>query len=176
MNASRMIERQSRRRRRGKVNPPCVDTSLLWRTLPVTTPYRATGNPAWSLGHHTGEDHAAPIGSRALSVAWGTVVCVAKWTRPGVIGGLGPVRQWGDAYGTHVVIRTLAGLDVGYCHLSQTFVVPGQRVRPGQVLGLTGNTGGSGTFGPHLHLEVRPAGGRFGSDVPPIRAKRMGRG
>lgn len=167
------IARQIRRRKRGKVIPPVVSRS--WRPFPITTPYGATGNPAWSLGRHTGEDHACPVGAQATAVSWGRVVCVAIWTRPGVIAGRGPVTQWGDAYGTHVVIRTASGrYDYAYCHLSVTFVAPGDRVRPGMVLGLTGHTGGSGDFGPHLHLEARPAGGRFGSDVNPLRVKRAG--
>lgn len=171
MTPGEFIRRQCRRRLRGKVIPPCVTPR--WRTIPTTTPYGATGNPAWSLGRHTGEDHAAPAGSLATACTWGRVVCVALWTRPGVIGGRGPVEHWGDAYGTHVIIRTGDGrFDYAYCHLSVTLVRPGDRVKPGQVVGLTGNTGGSGTFGPHLHLEARTAGGRFGSDVHPLNVKR----
>jgi murein DD-endopeptidase MepM/ murein hydrolase activator NlpD len=105
------------------------------------------------------------------------VVCIALWVRPGQIAGAGPVTQWGDSYGNHVVIRTASGLyDVGYCHLSDVLVAPGDKVRPGQTIGYIGHTGGTGNFGPHLHLEARPAGGRFGSDVPPILAKRMTEG
>lgn len=178
MTPAEFMDRQRRRRLRGKVVPPCVDATPRWRTLPVTTPYNATSPPGkpWSLGRHTGEDHAAPIGSRAVSVSWGQVVCVATWTGPGNITSSGPVVQWGDSYGTHVIVRTGQGFDLAYCHLSRTSVKPGQRVQPGQVLGFTGNTGGSGSFGAHLHLEARPAGGRFGSDVNPLRVKRMERG
>lgn len=165
------IRRQIRRRLDGKVVPPVV--SKAWRPFPVTTPYGATGNPAWSLGRHTGEDHACPVGAQATAVSWGRVVCVAKWLRPGLIHGVGPVTHWGDAYGTHVVIRTGDGRhDYAYCHLSVAMVAPGDRVVPGQVIGLTGHTGGDGDFGPHLHLEARPAGGRFGSDINPINVKR----
>lgn len=171
MTPAEFIDKQIRRRRRGKTVPPAV--SRIWKPYPVTTPYAATGNPAWSLGRHTGEDHACPDGSRAIAVSWGTVVCVATWSAPGKIAGEGPVTQWGDAYGTHVVIRTGSRrYDYAYCHLSRVVVDVGDQVRPGQVIGLTGHTGGSGNFGPHLHLEARPAGGRFGSDVDPIRVKR----
>lgn len=168
--------RQARRRRLGKVIP-CV-VNARWVPFPVTTEYGRTspiGKP-WSLGRHTGEDHAAPVGSRVVSVSWGRVVCVANWTRPNVIGSRGLIEHWGDSYGTHIVIRLGTGrYDVGYCHLSETRVRPGQWVRPGQVIGLSGQTGGSGTFGPHLHLEARPAGGRFGTDVNPINVKRIRR-
>ena len=176
MTPREFIALQCRRRLRGKVIPSAVSRS--WRHFPVTTEYGRTSPPGkpWALGRHTGEDHACPDGSKAVSVSWGRVVCVAIWTRPGVIGSRGDIAHWGDSYGTHVVIRTRSGLyDVGYCHLSVTHVAPGDRVRPGQVIGLTGHTGGSGTFGPHLHLEARPAGGRFGSDVDPIRVKRLRR-
>lgn len=167
------IRKQIDRRRAGKVVPPCVTPRFA--TLGVTTPYRATGNPAWSLGYHTGEDHAAAVGSLATAVTWGEVVCVANWTRPGVIGSLGPVRQWGDAYGSHIVVRTATGrYDYAYCHLSVTLVAPGDKVVPGQVIGLTGHTGGDGKFGAHLHFEARSAEGRFGSDLAPWRVKRKG--
>jgi murein DD-endopeptidase MepM/ murein hydrolase activator NlpD len=170
------IRRQERRRREGKVIPPCVGAVLL-RTFPISTPYRATGNPAWSLGHHTGEDHAAPQGSLCNAVSWGTVVCVSHWKGPGlpmVTANGSDVVQWGDAYGTHVVIRSKDDqYDYAYCHLSRTLVAPGMQVRPGQTIGHVGHTGGSGRFGNHLHLECRPKGGRFGTDVNPLRVKQM---
>lgn len=172
MTPEEFIAKQSRRRLKGKVIPPCVRPRT-FEPIGVSTEYGATGNPAWSLGRHTGEDHAAPVGSLALAVTWGRVVCVARWSRPGVISGAGPVRQWGDAYGTHVVIRTGDDRDdYAACHLSVVLVKVGERVRPGQVIGLTGHTGGDGSFGPHLHFEARPAGGRFGSDIHPINVKR----
>lgn len=177
------IEKQERRRRRGKVIAPCVrpflpelpERRLIWRPLPTTTPYGATGNPAWSLGRHTGEDHAAPIGCHACATTWGRVVCIARWSSPGVIAehAGSTVRQWGDSYGTHVVIRSRDGRwDYALCHLSEVLVNVGDQVRPGMTVGRTGNTGGDGDFGPHLHLEARPAGGRFGSDVHPLTVKR----
>lgn len=165
-------KKQCRRRLRGKVIPPCVRPRS-FEPIGVSTEYGATGNPAWSLGRHTGEDHAAPAGSLAVACTWGEVVCVARWSSPGNITGAGPVRQWGDAYGTHVIVRTGDGrYDYAYCHLSVVLVKVGERVVPGKVIGLTGATGGSGSFGPHLHLEARPAGGRFGSDIHPINVKR----
>lgn len=175
------IDKQCRRRLRGKVIPPCVRPFLaklplppVWRALPVTTPYGATGNPAWSLGRHTGEDHAAPIGAHACATSWGEVVCVAHWSPGDVIEDAGKVRHWGESYGTHVVIRTGDGrFDYALCHLSQTTVKPGDRVKPGQTVGRTGATGAA--TGPHLHFEARPAGGRFGSDIHPLNVKRKDR-
>lgn len=174
MTPGEFITRQIRRRKRGKVVPPCVARN--WKTLPVTTEYNKTspiGQP-WSLGRHTGEDHAAPVGSLALATSWGVVVCVAKWTGPGRITAVGRVRHWGDSYGTHVVIRTGdRRFDYALCHLSVASVKPGERVEPGQVIGFTGRTGGSGSFGPHLHYEARRRDGRFGDDIHPLNTKRM---
>jgi murein DD-endopeptidase MepM/ murein hydrolase activator NlpD len=61
---------------------------------------------------------------------------------------------WGAAYGTHVVVLGPLGIiEVGYCHLQAVNVVQGQRVRSGDLLGWSGNSGN--TTGPHLHYEER---------------------
>ena len=43
-----------------------------------------------------------------------------------------------------------------HCHLSRQFAKKGMNVRPGEVIGVSGNTGRS--TGPHLHLTVRYGG------------------
>ena len=43
-----------------------------------------------------------------------------------------------------------------YAHLARIDVKPGQLVRPGEQVGVSGNTGRS--TGPHLHFEVRSSG------------------
>lgn len=45
---------------------------------------------------------------------------------------------------------------VSYCHLSQISVSQGQAVLPGDVVGITGNTGRS--TGEHLHITIRQKG------------------
>lgn len=54
--------------------------------------------------------------------------------------------------GKYVTVRH-GDFSVSYCHLSECLVNKGDCVRPGDVVGISGNTGR--TTGPHLHLIVR---------------------
>jgi murein DD-endopeptidase MepM/ murein hydrolase activator NlpD len=63
---------------------------------------------------------------------------------------------WSGAYGKLVVIDHGNGLETYYAHLSQWLVVPGQEVRLGDVIGLSGATGR--VTSPHVHYEVRLSG------------------
>lgn len=69
--------------------------------------------------------------------------------------GQGVVKFAGDngGYGNMVSVDHGHGIETVYAHMSRIDVEPGQRVRPGSVLGRMGNTGFS--TGPHLHFEVR---------------------
>ncbi len=61
---------------------------------------------------------------------------------------------WTDiGYGYLIVIDHGNGYQTYYAHLSNFFVVEGQSVSAGEVIGAVGNTGNS--TGPHLHFEVR---------------------
>ena len=99
------------------------------------------GGGYWSSGRHTGLDFAGPSGSTIVSMAAGTV------TSTGYEG----------AYGNRTIITLADGTEVWYCHQSSVSVSVGQQVAPGDVIGATGSTGN--VTGPHLHLEVHPAGG-----------------
>ncbi|GAB3292615.1 peptidoglycan DD-metalloendopeptidase family protein [Hymenobacter tenuis] len=46
------------------------------------------------------------------------------------------------------------GQHLYYAHLDKQLVQPGQRVKPGDTLGLVGNTGNARTTAPHLHFGV----------------------
>lgn len=67
----------------------------------------------------------------------------------------GIVTQSGPyfGYGNYIVIRHAYGFSTCYSHQSRNFVRKGQKVKAGQVIGLTGQTGRATT--PHLHFEVR---------------------
>lgn len=153
-----LIHRMRRRRRLGKVLPVVLD-QVTMRPIPVSTPYRQRG-PLWSLGYHTGADHDAPIGSYAIAVTRGTVIHA------------GVDAPWGRAFGIMVIIRTAGGrYDYGYAHLDQALVRRGDTVVPGQLIGLTGDTGH--VTGPHLHFEARTAGGHLADNVRPILVKQL---
>ncbi|MDX2705526.1 M23 family metallopeptidase [Streptomyces sp. PA03-6a] len=69
----------------------------------------------------------------------------------------GVVRtQWNSAYGNMAIVTAPDGTETWYCHLSSTKIRSGS-VKAGEVIAYSGNSGNS--TGPHLHFEVRPAGG-----------------
>lgn len=59
-------------------------------------------------------------------------------------------------YGKFIVLLHDNGLESRYAHLSETLVAIGQRIKTGEPIGQSGNTGNS--TGPHLHLEIRYRG------------------
>ena len=90
---------------------------------------------------HNGIDIAVPIGTPVKAIADGKVVVV------------GPSEGYGYWVGiNHGVVN---GVEVSseYGHLSKWVVKNGQKVKQGQIIGYSGNTGYS--FGPHLHLTIR---------------------
>ncbi|MFJ7077611.1 M23 family metallopeptidase [Streptomyces sp. NPDC098781] len=114
----------------------------------VSTGYKA-GGAVWSSGSHTGIDFHAASGTSVHAVASGTVV----------------EAGWGGAYGNNVVIKMNDGTYTQYGHLSSIGVSVGQRVTPGQQIGLSGATGN--VTGPHLHFEARTSP-EYGSDIDPV--------
>lgn len=100
---------------------------------------------------HQGWDFEAAEGTPCYAIADGTVA---------------QVRNVG-AYGKQVILRfsfdhdgdgDLDTLFAAYCHLSRIEVQPGQPVRQGQRIGLTGNTGNAVSMkgaDQHLHFEIR---------------------
>jgi murein DD-endopeptidase MepM/ murein hydrolase activator NlpD len=64
--------------------------------------------------------------------------------------------KWGYGYGNVIIVRHLNGLETLYGHLSASKVVPNQKVKAGDIIGLGGSTGRS--TGPHLHFEIRYQG------------------
>lgn len=67
----------------------------------------------------------------------------------------GVVTQSGPyyGYGNYIVIRHAYGFSTCYSHQSRNYVKAGQKVKAGEVIGLTGRTGRATTE--HLHFEIR---------------------
>ena len=85
---------------------------------------------------HTGIDLSASIGTPVRATASGGVV----------------MAQHYGGYGQYVKIKHLENYNTAYAHLSRYVVKPGQRVKQGQIIGYSGNSGYS--TGAHLHYEV----------------------
>lgn len=96
----------------------------------------------FGLKGHEGVDWALPSGTPVLACADGVIYAVDT------IAG-DPAK---DPYGVHVRVQHDGYLTV-YAHLSKVLVSKGQRVKAGDRIGLSGNTGNS--TGPHLHLSFR---------------------
>ncbi len=86
---------------------------------------------------HTGVDVVADYGAPVHVTADGMVV----------------TAETHSGYGRVVVVDHGFGLTTWYAHLSAYSVVPGTRLKRGEVIGFTGISGRS--TGPHVHYEVR---------------------
>ena len=86
---------------------------------------------------HTGTDFSLPTGTPVYATGDGVI----EFTKTKFSG-----------YGKHIKIKHGFGYHTLYAHLSEFLVRPGQRVKRGQPIGYSGNTGGS--TAPHLHYEV----------------------
>lgn len=67
------------------------------------------------------------------------------------------------AYGNVIVVRHYNGLETVYSHNSKNLVKPGDRVKAGQPIALTGRTGRATTE--HLYFEVRVNGQHFNPNM-----------
>lgn len=89
---------------------------------------------------HNGVDLAAPMGTEIMSTGDGTVTRVGNHPYAG----------------RYVDIKHSSSFETRYLHLSKVLVKRGQRVKRGQKIALSGNTGR--TTGPHLHFEFHAKG------------------
>lgn len=121
----------------------------------VTEPYGVKGT-MWQIGHHTGIDYHAPVGTPVFATRGGTVIHTG-W------GG------WGQDYGNHIILRVRTPWgrtrEVLYAHLSGDDVHVGEKVKAGDRIGRSGATGN--VTGPHLHYEERVYPFRYGNDRRP---------
>jgi murein DD-endopeptidase MepM/ murein hydrolase activator NlpD len=121
-------------------NPQFVRTTVpsIWPVRgQVTAGFGQRMDPFSGEGaFHSGVDISVPFGTKVEAAADGIVLEA------------GPE----SGYGNEVLIDHGYGLMTKYGHLSKIFVVVGQELKRGQVIGAVGMTGK--TTGPHLHYEV----------------------
>ena len=120
------------------------------KDIPISTHYGVTGK-IWKRGWHDGVDFACRTGTPVYAA------------RKGVVSS----SNWGADYGKHIVQRRTYPVGTKnhlvYAHLSKIFVQPGEKIKKGQLIGLTGNTGKS--TAPHLHFGERN-GPRWSTSIP----------
>lgn len=163
-----------------QIGVPPVTTSSGALFAPPTT---AAVTQGYNPPKHPGIDMGAQIGTPLVSPASGLVIrriecetCYANnRSKPNIFpcgNAIYKDIKWGYGYGNFLVMRydyavlprdlqkemENSNLKGGFAyllfaHMDRLDVGLGQRVSPGQTLGVTGNTGCSS--GPHLHFEVR---------------------
>ena len=103
-----------------------VNDSFGWQEHPVSR----------TVSFHAGVDLDAPAGSNVLAVADGTVL----------------KAEYHEAYGYFIQLEHEDGIQTLYAHLQELLAAPGDTVKQGQIIGLSGSSGW--TTGSHLHLGV----------------------
>lgn len=89
---------------------------------------------------HSGQDFHAPIGTAVFATGDGVIESA----------------EFNSGYGNLVVIDHGFGYKTSYAHLSKFHVKAGEKIKRGQQIAESGNTGVSD--GPHLHYEVMKDG------------------
>ncbi|WP_225639613.1 murein DD-endopeptidase MepM [Candidatus Profftia sp. (ex Adelges kitamiensis)] len=87
------------------------------------------------IAPHRGVDFAMPVGTPVFAVGDGEII----------------IAKHGGAAGNYIVIRHGSQYTTRFMHLKKILVKPGQKVKCGDRIALSGNTGRS--TGPHLHYE-----------------------
>jgi murein DD-endopeptidase MepM/ murein hydrolase activator NlpD len=101
------------------------------------------------LEYHKGVDVPRPVGSKLYSVDDGKVKDIGQ----------------DSSRGKYIRIKLNNGYETKYFHLSDnaSFVKIGDKVKAGDTVGLSGNTGDS--HGPHLHIEVYDTNGQLVKNI-----------
>ena len=129
--------------------------SYIW---PIEPKYKVTEHDKYGVRQnhyvlfkrreHSGFDITADIGTPVKAISDGTVL-LAEFDGTTTEG----FDAFNDGYGNKVEILNDDGRRVVYGHLRKYNVKPGQKVKQGEIIGITGCSGGSRI--PHLHLEIR---------------------
>lgn len=118
---------------------------------PIVSQKYGAKSKRYKIGYHDGVDFACKTGTQVYAARKGIVA----------------PSSWGADYGKHIVQRRTYPLGTKnhlvYAHLSKIFVQPGDKIKKGQLIGLSGSTGNS--TAPHLHFGERN-GARWGTSKP----------
>ncbi|NVN96933.1 peptidoglycan DD-metalloendopeptidase family protein [Candidatus Nomurabacteria bacterium] len=115
----------------------------------ITSPYGSR----WGKFHY-GLDFRAKVGTNVYAMASGTVEGTGDTD----------IACKGASFGKWVFIRYENGLSSTYGHLSSIKATVGEKIKAGDIVALSGNTGSS--TGPHLHVAVYASGGVKVDTVP----------
>ncbi len=134
--------------------PPAPLPDLAGRVVAGSRAFPVADRAEYARDHHDypATDVFAPCGTPVLAASVGEVAettAVDAWDRGT---NLGP-----DRGGLSVTLLGDDGVRYYGSHLSAVAVLPGQRVRAGEVLGAVGETGSAAGTGCHLHLGLSPA-------------------
>ncbi len=127
--------------RKKRLNIPAIQPIANSQLSLLTASYGMRVHPFYkTIQPHLGVDYTIPEGTRVFATADGVVKSYSTTHSSTTTSGLTIVVDHGNGYQS------------SYGHLSKILVEPSQRVRRGDIIGLSGNTGLSLT--PHLHYEV----------------------
>lgn len=118
--------------------------------------YTSDSGRLYRSGTHSGLDMRAATGTEVYAMGSGTVI------------GTGDTDIYckGASFGKWVFIKYDNGLSSTYGHLSVIYAKTGDRVKSGDLVALSGNTGH--TTGPHLHVTVYASDGVKVDKVPSL--------
>ena len=123
---------------------PSIQPVINNRLTLLTAGYGTLMHPFYrTLQSHQGVDYTVPEGSSVFATADGVVK---------------EISGRNSTFGQSIIIDHGNGCQTQYSHLSAAKVVKGQKVRRGDIIALSGNSGLS--LAPHLHYEVRVGGMR----------------
>jgi murein DD-endopeptidase MepM/ murein hydrolase activator NlpD len=131
--------------------PVCKIVEIGTKTPPTYIKPLSGGRQTSGYGLRKAPTRGASTNHRAID--WATPTGTAIWASSG---GTVSVAGWQSGYGYVVYVNHPDGNQTRYGHLSKILVSVGQKVKQGQKIALSGNTGRS--TGPHLHFELRVNG------------------
>jgi len=121
----------------------------------ISQEFRASPGGYNPPGGHTGRDYAVPAGTPVRAAADG-IIRHSSWFTDNYLANPWWLTRYGgdmivldctDAFGRSDTMPTFV-----YAHLSNSIAEVGQRVKKGQIIALSGNSG-TATSGPHCHVE-----------------------